>query len=151
MTREDFGRVSYDVMKNLFVIHNELGRFFEETIYKRALGAMRNDVILEMWIDVTHGSFSKRYFMDVVVQSGGVFEFKSVDFLAPRHEYKLEWADGALRVADYALPISLAGKAYTSVYLCYVREGAKAVLKSLPNMRGSAWAWVKATIKAVRG
>ena len=58
---------------------------------------------------------------------------------------------GALRVADYALPISLAGKAYTRVYLCYVREGAKAVLKSLPNMRGSAWAWVKATIKAVRG
>lgn len=91
------------------------------------------------------------FHMERLVEQAFATGVTMLDFLAPRHEYKLEWADGALRVADYALPISLAGKAYTSVYLCYVREGVKAVLKSLPNMRGSAWAWVKATVQKVRG
>ncbi len=89
MNREDFGHLSFDVMRDLFLIHNEMGRFFEETIYKRALDAVRSDVSLEVWIDVTHGSFSKRHYMDVVVQCGGVFEIKATDVLTPRHRSQL--------------------------------------------------------------
>ncbi len=56
------------------------------------------------------------------------------DFLAPRHDYKLEWADGAVRVADYALPVTRAGTVYARVYLAFVRETLKAALKAAPGV-----------------
>ncbi len=59
---------------------------------------------------------------------------QTFDFLAPRHDYKLEWADGAMRVADYALPATTAGKIYTHAYLGFVREHLKAALKSAPHL-----------------
>ena len=32
-----FGKIAYDVMRCVFDIHNEFGRFFDEKIYKREL------------------------------------------------------------------------------------------------------------------
>jgi CelD/BcsL family acetyltransferase involved in cellulose biosynthesis len=55
---------------------------------------------------------------------------KTFDFLAPRHDYKNEWADGAVRVADYAVPVTHLGRIYTHVYLGYVREKLKAAVKA---------------------
>lgn len=55
------------------------------------------------------------------------------DFLAPRHDYKLEWAEGCVTVSDYALALSPLGKIYTDVYLARVREGMKLALKKLPR------------------
>ena len=75
----------------------------------------------------------------------------TLDFLAPRHEYKLEWADGVMRVADYAVPVTLVGKAYTRIYLKHVREGLKAVLKSVPRSEAGMLAIVQAALRRVRG
>lgn len=55
------------------------------------------------------------------------------DFLAPRHEYKMEWADGAIAVNDHALALTLRGRAYADVYISIVREAAKAGLKKMPR------------------
>lgn len=62
------------------------------------------------------------------------------DFLAPRHEYKMEWSDGAVKVADYAMPVTLAGTIYTKGYLGFFREHLKSLLKrgSGSNARPSA-------------
>ena len=72
-------------MRDVFAIHNELGRIFEEDIYKRALAVRRHDVRLEEPIDVTIRTFTKQYSMDVLVAGGGLFEFKAVDYFVPRH------------------------------------------------------------------
>ena len=53
------------------------------------------------------------------------------DFLAPKHEYKLEYADGCVAVHDYALAVSARGRAYVSGYLG-VRRRLKAVVEGLP-------------------
>ena len=75
----------------------------------------------------------------------------TLDFLAPRHDYKLEWTDGVMRVADYAVPVTLVGKAYTRIYLKHVREALKAVLKSVPRREAGVSAILQAALRRVRG
>ncbi len=89
LSQKEFGELSFEVMRDVFMIHNELGRFFEEGIYKRALAARRHDVRLEEPIDVTFRTFAKQYFMDVLVARGGLFEFKAVERFVGRHRAQL--------------------------------------------------------------
>lgn len=81
--------LSFEVMADVFAIRNELGRFFNERIYKRALAIRRRDVQLEFPVDVVHQDFTKRYFLDVLAANGGVFEFKVAEKLTPRHRAQL--------------------------------------------------------------
>ena len=46
------------------------------------------------------------------------------DLLAPAYAYKLDWADGTVAVEDFALGLTLAGRAYAHVYLA-LRPGAE--------------------------
>ncbi len=39
ISQSEFGDVAYEVMQHVFDIHNELGRFFDEKIYKLELRA----------------------------------------------------------------------------------------------------------------
>jgi CelD/BcsL family acetyltransferase involved in cellulose biosynthesis len=54
------------------------------------------------------------------------------DLLAPADGYKLDWADAATGVTDWALPLSLKGWLYARVYLGFAREGIKRALSALP-------------------
>ena len=89
LEEKTFAQISYEVMRHIFAIHNDLGRFFDEKIYKRELARCYPNVQLEVPIDVTFEDFGKRYFLDVLVNEGAVFEFKAVDSLAERHESQL--------------------------------------------------------------
>ena len=89
LTQQEFGELSYGVLREVFAIHNELGRFFEEGPYKEALAIRHPNVRLEEPIDVTFRTFTKQYFMDVLVASGGPFEFKAVDRFSRRHRAQL--------------------------------------------------------------
>lgn len=53
------------------------------------------------------------------------------DFLAPAHEYKLEFADGVVAVHDHALAITARGRAYTAGYLG-MRSRLKAIAEGMP-------------------
>ena len=88
-TQHEFGDLSYEVLREVFTIHNEMGRFFDEKIYKAALAARRDDVLLEEAIEVSFRSFTKQYFLDVLVAGGGLFEFKAVERLIGRHRSQL--------------------------------------------------------------
>lgn len=55
------------------------------------------------------------------------------DFLAPRHAYKMEWADDAIAVNDLAVALTKRGQLYADVYLAVVREAVKSSLKKLPR------------------
>lgn len=85
LSQKEFGALAYEVMDHVFAIHGDFGRFFDEKIYKKELAARMNGVHLEVFVDVVHGSFTKRYFADVIVGDGGLFEFKAADAIHPKH------------------------------------------------------------------
>ncbi len=75
---------------------------------------------------------------------------QTFDFLAPRHDYKNEWADGAVRVADYAVPVTVLGRLYTHAYLGFVREQAKAAVKAAANHVRAPLSFLQSTVSALR-
>jgi GxxExxY protein len=89
LTQDEFAELSYEVMRCVFDVHNEFGRFFDEKIYKRELASRFPRVEIEFPIAVTHRTFSTTYYLDALVADGGAFEFKAVEELAPRHRRQL--------------------------------------------------------------
>jgi GxxExxY protein len=89
LSQSEFGEVAYEVMRHVFAIHNEIGRFFDERIYKSELAHRVAGVRLEFPIHVKFDSFEKPYFIDALVADGAIFEFKAVDALARRHRAQL--------------------------------------------------------------
>ena len=86
MSQAEFGDLAYEVMRTVFSIRDELGRFFDEKIYKRELALRLPGVQLEVPIEVSHSTFTRPYFLDALVNAGAVFEFKAVEALTERHE-----------------------------------------------------------------
>ena len=89
LSQKDFGEIAFEVMKNCFDIHNEIGRLFDEKIYKRILATRMPSVTLEVPVDVDFQSFHKQYLLDVLVADGAVFELKAVEKLTGRHRAQL--------------------------------------------------------------
>jgi GxxExxY protein len=89
LSQAEFGELAYSVMGCIFQIHRELGRFFDEKIYKRELAHRHPGVQLEVPIEITHATFRKVQYIDVLVDAGGLFEFKTVEALVPRHPAQL--------------------------------------------------------------
>ncbi|MEW6303021.1 MAG: GxxExxY protein [Verrucomicrobiota bacterium] len=89
LSQSEFGEISYSVMKVVFDMHNELGRFFDERIYKLELACRIPDVRLEVPIEVSHRSFHKTYYMDAMARAGALFEFKAAEALMARHRAQL--------------------------------------------------------------
>jgi CelD/BcsL family acetyltransferase involved in cellulose biosynthesis len=54
------------------------------------------------------------------------------DLMAPGDGYKKEWADGAVVVCDYAVPLTLSGRAYVDGYLARARPALKAAFAKVP-------------------
>src|SRR2546422_1361553 len=57
LSQAEFGELAYAVMRCVFQIHSELGRFFDEKIYKRELAHRYPGVQLEFPIEVIHATF----------------------------------------------------------------------------------------------
>jgi CelD/BcsL family acetyltransferase involved in cellulose biosynthesis len=53
------------------------------------------------------------------------------DFLAPAHAYKMDWADGAVAVEDFALGLTLSGRIYANIYVGMLRERLKSGAEAL--------------------
>jgi len=85
LNRAVFGKLTYEVFAQVLAIRQELGRFFDERIYKQALARRRADMALEVPIRVSHGSFKKVYFLDALLADGGVLEFKAAEAIVERH------------------------------------------------------------------
>lgn len=68
------------------------------------------------------------------------------DMLAPKHEYKMDFADGTVAVRDHALAFSRAGRTYVATFLG-LRANLKKAIESLPpparRLVGDAIAFVR--------
>lgn len=89
ISQDEFSKVSYCVMREVFQLHRELGRLFDEEVYRRALLAWLTDAQEEVLIDVSFKDFHKSYYMDMLVGNGAVFELKAVRHLNSCHRGQL--------------------------------------------------------------
>lgn len=84
-TQSEFSEISFDLMRCVFDIHDEFGRFFDETVYKRELANRMSGIELEVPVTVSHKEFSKLYKLDVLAHERGIFEFKATESIVSRH------------------------------------------------------------------
>lgn len=85
-TQAEFAELAYDVMSCFFQVHNELGRFCEEKIYKREVARRFGGIRLEFPITLTHRNYRKQYFADMLIRHRTIFEVKAAEVLVPRHK-----------------------------------------------------------------
>jgi GxxExxY protein len=88
VSQSEFKDLSYTVLGILFEIHSEVGRFFDERIYKQELKARLPSLELEFPILVSHEGYSTTYYVDAIL-IGGAFEVKTAESLTPRHRGQL--------------------------------------------------------------
>lgn len=91
--QDDFHQLDKSVMRHAFDIHNSMGRFFDERIYQNELASRCQssgyECAREVEIRLTHGSFSKSYFVDQLINRSVIYELKAVESLVPAHENQL--------------------------------------------------------------
>lgn len=93
LTPERFKRHDFRIMGHAFACQNELGRLCDEGVYETDLTArLRADGVLNVYtqtpVNVTHGDFSKTYFLDLLA-TGSLYELKSVSVLTGEHQAQL--------------------------------------------------------------
>ncbi len=61
ISQEAFRKLAYEVLHQVFAIHDDYGRFFDEIVYQRELARRMAGIETEVGVDVVHDPFSKRY------------------------------------------------------------------------------------------
>lgn len=89
ISQDEFRDISYEIMRRVFAVHNELGPFFDESIYQSVIESEIGNARTEIRIDVTIRDFCKKYFIDLLVDDAAVFEFKDVSKLSDKHRAQL--------------------------------------------------------------
>lgn len=93
VSNEEFHRLDEQFLGIVYDIHNEYGRFLKEPLYQEEIAhrARRHGLTVarEFRIRVSHHSFVKDYFVDLLVNGGVPVETKVVDSLAKTHDAQL--------------------------------------------------------------
>jgi GxxExxY protein len=89
MADEEFKALVYEVMRQIFAVHAELGRLFHEKIYQREVAFRVPNAQREVAVDVRFEGFCKQYRLDLLVGGGAIFEMKAVESLSERHRRQL--------------------------------------------------------------
>ncbi|MBM4036723.1 MAG: GxxExxY protein [Planctomycetes bacterium] len=90
ISQEEFYEIDYGVMRLIFDIHKELGRLWDEKIYKKELAfrchrAGHKDVRLEVPIKVSFREFARTYHMDILLDGAAMYELKTASTLTRDH------------------------------------------------------------------
>jgi GxxExxY protein len=93
LTPDEFKARDYRIMGHAFACQNELGRFCDEGVYETDLAGRLSTVgfrrvFTQEPIVVTHGDFSKTYFLDLLAD-GALYELKTVSALTGEHHAQL--------------------------------------------------------------
>lgn len=88
-SKPEFYELDERVLGTVFAVRNEFGRLLDEELFKRALArrcaALGIASDREVRIRVTHDTFSKDYFMDLLFERGMMVEAKAVESLTRSH------------------------------------------------------------------
>lgn len=88
-SEEEFRVLDYRVMGRAFEIHNDFGPHLDEIVYKNELAfrLMQEGIpaIREFSVDLIFSTFVKTVFIDLLVDSGTVYEIKTASSFAPAH------------------------------------------------------------------
>lgn len=91
--QDRFHEVDRVIMGHAFDIHNELGRFFDESIYQNELcvrcGQTGIEARCEVEIQVSHKDFKKSYFIDMLIESSFIYELKVAVDLANANQQQV--------------------------------------------------------------
>ncbi len=81
LSEQAFHKLDYSVMALAFEVHSQLGRFYDEQIYRNELRqkCLENgfEAECEVEIRLTHENYSKRLFIDLLINSS-VYELKAI-------------------------------------------------------------------------
>ena len=89
LSQKEFSEIAYDVMSVAFQIHNKLGSLYDEKVYQDALINQIKPSLKEVKITVSFESFTKYFFLDLLVKDGAIFEIKTVQTLTEKHTNQL--------------------------------------------------------------
>jgi GxxExxY protein len=89
-SQDEFHALAHRVLAIVFGVHNEFGRLMDEEVYKQAIRRRCEAAGIvparrEVEIRVTHGNFSKSYFMDLLFAFGLMVEAKTAESLTNKH------------------------------------------------------------------
>lgn len=89
LEQSEFDRLDALVMKHAYAAQNKLGRLFDERIYEnelaRTLRENGREVYTQMPVTVSHATFLKTYYLDLIVDHM-LYELKTVASFAPNHD-----------------------------------------------------------------
>src|SRR5688572_33288974 len=88
LSQAEFHAIAERVMRTVFDVHNEYGRFFDEAVYKQAIAA-QYPAEREVVIHISHRAFSKDLFIDLLFDHGAVFEVKTAETLTRSEERRV--------------------------------------------------------------
>ena len=84
-----YKQLVYSTMGHVFDVQRDLGRLMDERIYQRELAFRVPDAQRGIPIEVRFESFSKTYYLDLLVAGAALFEVKAVEALHARHRGQL--------------------------------------------------------------
>jgi GxxExxY protein len=88
--QSEFHALAAKLLRVVFDVHNEFGRFLDEALYKNEIAARWNsagfgEAQREVRISVSFETFRKDYFMDLLFNRGLMLEAKTAEALSPVH------------------------------------------------------------------
>lgn len=85
-----FGDIAYDVVGVALELYSKMGNRFQESVYRSTLRqSFGVRALEEIEINLIHQDFVKKLYMDLVVDSGSVFELKASTSISPSHTSQL--------------------------------------------------------------
>ncbi len=95
LSEQEFHDLDFQVMRLAFDAHNRLGRFYDEKIYQNELLNLCRDngisAETEVKIGLTHKSFTKDLFIDLLIENGSVYELKTANSIVS--DYRIQTLD----------------------------------------------------------
>ena len=89
-SQNEFGAIAYEVVGQAMQVQQEICRLGDEKAYANALKwCLGKRAETEVPIRVSFEGFSKKYFLDLVVDRGAIFELKKVTLLTNKHRSQL--------------------------------------------------------------
>ncbi|RMF38984.1 MAG: GxxExxY protein [Planctomycetota bacterium] len=90
ISQAEFGDIAYEVTGYAYRIHKQLGRVFDESVYRRALAHLLGPRAIEEFpIRLSHAGFETILYLDLLVDHACPFELKVASELHDRHRGQL--------------------------------------------------------------